>query len=45
MRLDQEEAVISRKKGVAVKRHAEMVLVESPVREYCANGAAERVVG
>ena len=41
---DQEEAIIALKKAVAVKRQAETVLIESPVRDSRANGAAERAI-
>ena len=44
IRSDQEEAIVALKKAVAIKRRAETVLIESPVRDSRANGAAERAV-
>ena len=44
LKFDQEEAIVSLKKGLAVKRQAEVVLVEFPVKNSRASGAAERAV-
>ena len=44
IRSDQEEAIMTLKKAVAIYRQAETVMVESPVRDSKANGAAERAV-
>ena len=44
LRSDQEESIIPLKKAVAVHRQAETVMLESPVRDSKANGAAERAV-
>ena len=44
IRLDQEEAIVALMKSVAIYRRAETVLLESPVRDSKANGAAERTV-
>ena len=41
---DQEEAIVALKKAVAIRRKAETVSIESPVRDSRANGAAERAV-
>ena len=40
----KEDASIALKKAVAVHRQAETVMLESPVRDSKANGAAERAV-
>ena len=44
LRSDQEEAIMALKRHVAVYRKAETVMLESPVRDSKANGAAERAV-
>ena len=44
IRSDQEEAIVALKKSVAIYRKAETVLLESPVRDSKANGAAELAV-
>ena len=44
IRSDQEESIMALKKAVAVYRQSETVLLESPVRDSQANGAAERAV-
>ena len=44
MRSDQEEAIMALKGHVAIYRHAANVMLESPVRDSKANGAAERAV-
>ena len=44
LRSDQEESIKALKKAVAVKRQAETVMLESPVRDSRANGAAERAI-
>ena len=44
LRSDQEEAILALKKAVAIYRQAETVMLESPVRDSKANGAAERAV-
>ena len=44
IRSDQEESIVALKKAVAIKRCAETVLIESPVRDSQANGSAERAV-
>ena len=41
---DQEESIIALKKPVTIRRQAETVLIESPVRDSRANGSAERTV-
>ena len=41
---DQEESIIALKKAVTIRRQAETVLIESPVRDSRANGSAERTV-
>ena len=43
LRSDQEEAILALKKAVAIYRQAETVMLESPVRDSKANGAAESV--
>ena len=45
IRSDQEEAIMALKKALAIYRRAETVMLESPVRDSKANGAAERAVG
>ena len=42
LKSDQEEPIIALKKAVAIKRQAETVPIESPVRDSIANGAIER---
>ena len=44
IRSDQEESIIALKKAVTIRRQAETVLIESPVRDSRANGSAERTV-
>ena len=44
LRSDQEESIIPLKKVVAVKRQAETVSIESPVRDSRANGAFDRTI-
>ena len=44
LRSDQEESIKALKKAVAIKRQAETVMLESPVRDSRANGAAERAI-
>ena len=44
LRSDQEEAMISLKKAIAVMRHAETPLIESPVRESKSNGSVENAI-
>ena len=44
LRSDQEEAIMALKRHVAIYRKAEAVMLESPVRDSKANGAAERAV-
>ena len=44
IRSDQEEAIVAFKKSVAVYRRAEIALLESPVRDSKAYGAAEKDV-
>ena len=41
---DQEVAIVALKKAVAIKRQAETVLIESPVRDSRANGTIERAM-
>ena len=41
---DQEESIMALKRAVAIYRQAETVMLESPVRDSKANGAAERAV-
>ena len=44
IRSDQVESIVALKKAVAVYRKAETEMLESPVRDSKANGAAERAV-
>ena len=44
LRSDQEEAIMALKRQVAIDRQAETVMLESPVRDSKANGAAGRAV-
>lgn len=44
IRSDQEEAIMALKRAVAIYRQAETVMLESPVRDSKANGAAERAI-
>ena len=44
LRSDQEESILALKRAVAIYRQAETVMLESPVRDSKANGAAERAV-
>jgi len=44
LKSDQEPAMLSLKKAVAVARQAETCQIESPVRESKANGAIERAI-
>ena len=44
LRSDQEGANMAFKRAVAIYRQAETVMLESPVRDSKANGAAERAV-
>ena len=44
LRSDQEEAIVSLKKAIAMARKAETPMIESPVRESQSNGSVERAV-
>ena len=44
LKSDQKESIIAPKKAVAIKRQAETVPIESPVRDSRANGAIERTI-
>ena len=44
LKSDQEPAILDLKRDIAIKRQAETVMVESPVRESKSNGAVERSV-
>lgn len=44
IRSDQEESIIALKKSVAIKRKAETVMIESPIRDSRANGSSEKAV-
>ena len=44
LKSDQEESIVALKKAVAIKRQAQTVSIESPVRDSQANGNAERAV-
>ena len=44
LRSDQEDSIVALKRAIAVKRQAETVFLESPVRDSRANGGAERAV-
>ena len=44
LRSDQDESIMPLKRAVAVYRQVETVMLESPVRDSKANGAAERAV-
>ena len=44
IRSDQEDSIVALKRDIAVKRQAETVFLESPVRDSRANGSAERAV-
>ena len=44
LKSDQEESIIALKKAVAIKRQAERVSIESPVRDSRANGAIGRTL-
>ena len=44
MRSDQEDSILALKRAVAIDRQAETVMLESPVRDSKANGAAELAV-
>ena len=44
LKSDQEESIVALKKAVAVRRRAETIPIESPVRDSRANGAIERTI-
>ena len=44
LRSDQEDVIMALKRAVAIYRHAETVMLESPVRDSKANAPAERAV-
>ena len=44
LRSDQDESIMALKRAVAIYRPAEIIMLESPVRDSKANGAAERAV-
>ena len=44
LKSDQEESIIAPKKAVAIKRQAETVPIDAPVRDSRANGAMERTM-
>ena len=44
LKSDQEESIKSLKRAIAVKRQADTVMIESPVRDPKSNGCVERAV-
>ena len=44
LKSDQEESINTLKRAIAVKRHADTVMIKSPVRDSKSSGSFERAV-